>query len=150
MKKNSDQFVSMRLVTFSVGGQWLGIPVGEVQEVLTAQSIASVPLAREEVAGFLNLRGQIVTAVDLRTRFKFPLRTSGELPMNIVVRHGEELFSLLADQVGDVIDVEVDGAKTVPPTLEDRWKDSCSHVVQTEKGLLLVTRSTSLIYSTSA
>src|SRR5690606_15557418 len=103
-------------VSFELNRQWLGVPVERVQEVLVAQRISPVPLASGEIAGFLNLRGQIVTAIDLRARLGLPPRGEGETCMNIVVRDGDELFSLVADAVGDVVESTADSLEQTPRT----------------------------------
>jgi purine-binding chemotaxis protein CheW len=128
---------TVEYVTFRVNDQWLGIPVLMVQEVLLAQRIADVPLAPAEVAGFLNLRGQIVTALDLRTRLGLTTAPVSEL-MNVVVRHDSELFSLLVDEVGDVLSVERTAVEAAPPTLHPTWRQVCSGIVRRERGLLVV------------
>ena len=127
-------------VTFRVEEQWLGIPVLTVQEVLLPQSIANVPLSPPEVAGFLNLRGQIVTALDLRTRLDFATSrpTEPAARMNVVVRHEAELFSLLVDEVGDVLAVEHAAVEPTPRTLSPAWRLLCSGIVRRDKGLLVV------------
>ena len=124
-------------VTFRVGEQWLGIPVVMVQEVLTAERIARVPLAPPEVTGFLNLRGQIVSAIDLRVRLSLPPRDKNDRFMNVVVRDSDELFSFLVDEVGDVQSVGADGLEPAPATLDPRWRHVCNGVVR-RKGDLLV------------
>lgn len=124
-------------ISFRVGGQLLGMPVRMVQEVLTAQRITRVPMARPEIAGFLNLRGQIVTAVDLRARLGLPPRADGEEAMNVVARDQEELFSLLVDEVGDVIEVSADIFEPPPPTLAARWRDVCEGVYRLKDELLV-------------
>ena len=128
---------SVEYVTFRVGAQWLGIPVLMVQEVLLAQRIADVPLAPPEVAGFLNLRGQIVTALDLRSRLGLAAVELTDL-MNVVVRHEGELFSLLVDEVGDVLSVDADAVEGAPQTLHPTWRHVCSGIVRRERGLLVV------------
>ncbi len=125
-------------VSFRLADQWLGVPVVVAQEVLTAQTVSPVPLAPPEVAGFLNLRGQIVTALDLRVRLGLPPRPEGASTMNIVVRDGEELFSFVVDEVGDVVEVEDERLEPTPPTLEGRWRECCTGVVRLERGLLVV------------
>ncbi len=125
-------------VSFRVADQWLGVPVVVAQEVLTAQAISPVPLAPAEVAGFLNLRGQIVTAIDLRVRLGLPPREEEGASMNIVVRDGGELFSFLVDEVGDVVEVDDDRLEPTPPTLEARWRECCEGVIRRERGLLVV------------
>ena len=132
-------------VTFRLADQWLGLPVLLVQEVLLSQRIATVPRAPQEVAGFLNLRGQIVTAVDLRTRLGLPPRAADQAPMNVVVRHEDELFSLLVDEVGDVLSVEGDALETAPPTLDAAWRQVCAGIIRRERGLLVVVHVHSLL-----
>jgi purine-binding chemotaxis protein CheW len=124
-------------ISFRVAGQLLGIPVQMVQEVLTEQRITRVPLAPPEVAGFLNLRGQIVTAVDLRARLSLPPRSESAPVMNVVVKDRDELFSLLVDEVGDVIEVDKDIFEEPPPTMDDRWRQSCEGVYRLKEGLLV-------------
>lgn len=125
-------------VTFRVNDQWLGVPVAIVQEVLLAQRLAIVPLAPAEVAGFLNLRGQIVTAVDLRTRLDIDGESVLETAMNVVVRHDDELFSLLVDEVGDVLAIEGERVELVPPTLDACWRAVSSGIVRRDRDLLVV------------
>jgi len=127
-------------VTFRIDSQWFGIPVLTVQEVLIAMRIARVPLAPPMIAGFLNLRGQLVTAVDLRTTLGLPPREDGAAVMNVVVRHDGELFALMVDEVGDVLSVDTVSVEPAPPTLDDRWRDACSGIVRRERGLLLILR----------
>ena len=125
-------------VTFQVDGQWLGVPVATVQEVLLAQRMAVVPLAPAEVAGFLNLRGQIVTALDLRTRLDMPGEPRLTDAMNVVVRHDNELFSLLVDDVGDVLAIDADQLEPVPLTLDAGWRAVSSGIVRRDTNLLAV------------
>jgi purine-binding chemotaxis protein CheW len=132
-------------VTFRVAEQWLGVPVLLVQEVLLSQRIARVPLAPVEVAGFLNLRGQIVTAVDLRERLGFPPAAPGSDPLNIVIRHDEELYSFLVDEVGDVLNVAADAVEPTPATLDPRWRTACIGIVRRERDLLIVVNAIELL-----
>ena len=125
-------------VSFWIDGQLLGVPVRVVQEVLNAQEIARTPRARPEIAGLLNLRGQIVTAVDLRKRLGLPDRGHESHPMNVVVRQGGESFSLLVDEVGDVIDVGGQQPDAPPPTLDAEWMNVTSGVYRLEDRLVVV------------
>jgi len=106
-----------RLSTFRVDGLLFGVDVGRVQEVLRYQPMTPVPLARPAVAGLINLRGQVMTAVDLRRQLGFPGRAAGEKPLNVVVRTGEEAVSLLVDSIGDVVDADPDLFEAPPETL---------------------------------
>jgi purine-binding chemotaxis protein CheW len=131
--ENNREFVS-----FFVAGQLLGISVSKVQEILPPQNITRVPRAATAVQGLLNLRGQIVTAIDLRERLGFPPReTAGEY-MNIIICDEGELFSLLVDSVGDVIGVAQDRFSVPPPNLDACWKQCCEGVYQLQRGLLIV------------
>lgn len=124
-------------VTFRVGTQWFGVPVTGVQEVLSAQQLARIPLAPSEVTGLLNLRGQIVTAINLH-RVLGSEMSSGVDAMNIVVRHGDELFAMIVDEVGDVVAVTARSVEPLPATLDTRWRGACDSVVQWPHGLLAV------------
>ena len=106
-----------QLCTFTIDGQWFGVEVRQVQEVIRYQPMTRVPLAHPVVHGLINLRGQIVTAVDLRRRLELPDRPSGRLPMNIVVRSDDGAISLLVDEVGEVVEVAESQWERAPETL---------------------------------
>lgn len=125
-------------VTFRLANQWLGIPVMAVQEVLTAQRIARVPMAPPAIAGFLNLRGQIVTALDLRTTLQLARRDDQAEVVNVVIRHEGELFAFMVDDVGDVVSVPNQSVEATPVTLDARWRAACAGIVRREHDLLLV------------
>lgn len=129
---------TVEYVTFRLADQWMGIPVLMVQEVLLTQRIARVPRASSEVAGFLNLRGQIVTAVELRTRLGLAPRPESAPPMNVVVRFDGELFALLVDEVGDVLSVESSAVEPSLPTLDPSWRQVCAGIVRRDRGLLVI------------
>ena len=125
-------------VSFWVDGQLLGVHVESVQEVLNPQRIARVPKAQKEIAGLLNLRGQIVTAVDLRKRLGLDALEEGKASMNVVVKFQDEPFSILVDEVGDVIDVPSNAVGQVPRTLDEHWKAVTEGVVRLEERLFIV------------
>lgn len=125
-------------VSFWIGSQLLGVPVNTVQEVLNPQKIARTPKARPEIAGLLNLRGQIVTAVDLRKRLTLPPLGDDRQSMNVVVRHKGESFSLLVDEVGEVINVESETMGEIPHTLDPIWKNVTRGVFRLEKRLFVI------------
>lgn len=135
---NSTQDYENQYVSFWLDGQLIGVPVIAVQEVLNPQNIARPPRARKEIAGLLNLRGQIVTAVDLRRRLGLPPNPSEEGSMNVVVQHNDEPFSFLVDEVGEVINVSHDLLKPVPPTLDNHWQAVTAGVFWLEEHLLVV------------
>ena len=108
--------MSTQLATFTLDGHTLAIAVEQVQEVLRSQTRTRVPLAPARVAGLVNLRGQVLTAVDLRVPLGLPPRTEGE-PMVVVVRVGGEPVSLLVDTIGDVVEVDERDFEPAPDTL---------------------------------
>ena len=125
-------------VSFWVDNQLLGVPVNSVQEVLNPQSIARTPKSRAELAGLVNLRGQIVTALDLRRRLDLPPLESERGSMNVVIRSNNEPFSLLVDDVGDVINVSRDLMKPVPQTLDERWREVTTGVFRLDDRLFVI------------
>lgn len=128
---------SSQYVSFWVDGQLLGMPVNMVQEVLTEQVISPTPLARAEIKGLLNLRGQIVTAVSLRKRLGLPA-LEDDRSMNVVTRVMGESYSLLVDEVGDVINVSGRSMEPVPRTLDPHWRSVTIGVFQLEEGLFVI------------
>ena len=108
---------SQQFCTFMLHEEFFGVPVQQVQEVIRYQEMTRVPLGSEMVSGLINLRGQIVTAIDLRRCLGMPARGAGQLPMNVVVRTGDGPVSLLVDDIGDVIEVDEDALETPPETL---------------------------------
>ena len=132
------------VVTFRVGDQWFGVDVMDVQEVIGQLQIALVPLAAPGIAGFLNLRGQIVTAIDVHQRLDISRRTP-EPFMNVVVRDGDELFALVVDEVGDVAAVSPGTMDPAPASLAGAWAHVCTGVVRMDQGLLALVDVTRLL-----
>ncbi len=108
--------MARRLCTFYLDDLLFGIDVDAVQEVLRFQSLRRVPMAPPVVAGLINLRGQIVTALDLRRRLDLPERQSDRLPTNVVLRAEGGATSLLVDAIGDVVDVADETFEPPPET----------------------------------
>ncbi len=132
-------------VTMSIGGQLFGIPVLKVQDVLGTQTITRVPLAPVEVAGSLNLRGRIVTAVDVRLRLGLPKRENEKTAMSVVVEHEGELYSLLVDSVGEVLSLETKDYQRNPPTLNPRLREFSDGIYRLNDSLLVVLSVSSLL-----
>lgn len=124
--------------TFWVSGLFFGVAVDEVQEVLRLQPMTPVPRADEAVTGLINLRGQIVTAVDLRVRLGLPAREAGEVPMNVIVRSRGEVVSLLVDDIGDVIDTAGVDAQPAPSNMPKEVQDVVRGVRPLPDAILLV------------
>ena len=125
-------------VTLTIAGQWFGIPVLMVQDVLGPRDIAHIPLADRVVAGSLNLRGRIVTVIDMRKRLGLPERPKDEKGMNIVVEHGGNLYSLLIDAVGEVMSAPEDKFERNPATVDPLWRDFSDGIYRLENQLLIV------------
>ncbi len=132
------QSESSDFVTMTVGGQLFGIPVLQVRDVLGPQRITRVPLAPAAVAGSLNLRGRIVTAVDLRTRLGMPPREAGQPSMSVVVAFKDDLYSFIIDVIGEVVGVPADAYEKNPPTLNPCWHDSIDGVYRLQDELMVV------------
>ncbi|KRA31173.1 MULTISPECIES: chemotaxis protein CheW [unclassified Nocardioides] len=109
--------------TFWVADLFFGVAVDEVQEVLRHQPMTPVPRADAAVTGLINLRGQIVTAVDLRVRLGLPPREGDQLPMNVIVRTRGEVVSLLVDDIGDVIDTAGVDGQPAPANMPRKVQD---------------------------
>ena len=128
----------LEYVTMTIGGQWFGIQVLSVQDVLGPQNIALIPLAPPEVAGSLNLRGRIVTAIDPRVRLGLPKREENATVMSVVVEHLGELYSLLIDQVGEVLELPSNRFEQNPASLDPRWRDISTGIYRLDDRLLIV------------
>ncbi len=127
-----------QLCTFLLDGVLLGVDVKFVQEVLRLQEMTPVPLAPTVVSGLINLRGHIVTALDLRQRLELAPRPPGLEPVNVVVRHGDSTVSLLVDDIGDVVTVDPATFESTPATLDPRIKGVVRGVYKLKGELLLL------------
>lgn len=124
--------------TFHLGDLFFGVEVLQVQEVLRYQDMTRVPLAPPMVRGLINLRGQIVTALDLRQRFALPKLPDGQMPMNVVIHNNESAVSLLVDEIGDVVEV-IDTSFELPPeNLKGLARELTTGVYKLEDRLLLI------------
>lgn len=124
--------------TFRLGGHLFGVPVGTVQEVLRQQELTKVPLSSPQVSGLINLRGQIVVTVDLRRRMGLPERAGATPATNVVVRTGEGATSLLVDEIGDVLEPDLDRFEAPPATVPARIRDLVVAVGKLDHDLMLV------------
>ena len=124
--------------TFHVGDMFLGIPVEHVQEVLRYHAMTRVPLAAASVSGLINLRGQIVTAIDLRSRIGLPARSADRQLMNVVIRADDGVVSLLVDSIGDVKEVHERDFEPPPSTLRGSARDLIRGAYKLDHQLLLV------------
>ena len=109
--------------TFYLGDQYFGLDVLKVQEIVRHQPMTRVPLAHEMVRGLINLRGQIVTAIDLRRRLELAESTEDREPVNVVVQTDDGAVSLLVDEIGDVLEVSEEDFERPPETLQGSSRD---------------------------
>ncbi|MCW2612731.1 MAG: purine-binding chemotaxis protein CheW [Actinomycetota bacterium] len=123
--------------TFEVDGQYFGVDVARVQEVFRHHDRTPVPLAPPTVAGLINLRGEVIPAIDVRTRMGLPRRESGD-PMNVVVRDGDEVVSLLVDSIGDVSEADDAAVEPPPTTITGPARDMILGAIPQEGRLLLL------------
>lgn len=124
--------------TFTVKGLFLGVEVLRVQEVLRYQQMTHVPLSPSTVQGLINLRGQIVTAIDMRRRLELPLRSAEQQPMNVVIRTEDGAVSLLVDEIGDVVEIQEDVFERPPETLKGVARELLQGVYKLKDRLLLI------------
>jgi len=124
--------------TFYLENYLFGIELLKVQEVLQPLALSEVPLAPAAVRGLMNLRGQIILAVDLRRQLELPERADGKLPMNVVVRTEDDAVSLLVDEIGDVVEVGEDSFEPPPETLHSRFRSVILGVHKLDKRLMHV------------
>jgi purine-binding chemotaxis protein CheW len=125
-------------VTVTIGGQMFGIPVLQVHDVLGSINLTNIPLAPPEVAGALNLRGRIVTCVDVRKRLGLAPNKEEHDNMSVVVEHHGEPYSLLIDSVGEVLSLSADKLDSNPATMDTRWREVSSGIYRTEDKLLVI------------
>jgi purine-binding chemotaxis protein CheW len=126
------------LVSVRVGAATFGVPVLKVQDVIAAVHIDLVPRAPVEVAGSLNLRGRIVTAIDMTRRLDMPPRPSDQAHMSVIVEHGGELYALQVDDVGDVLWLPASSREPTPITLSPEWRQLCDGLHRLDGELMLV------------
>ncbi len=125
-------------VTMRVNGQLFGASVKTVQDVVRAQKIARMPLAPYIIEGALNLRGRIVTVINMRKRLGLSDTSMPEKHMQVVIEYRDELFSLMVDSVGDVLNLPIDKIDKVPVNIDASWKDIAAGVCRLESELLVL------------
>ncbi len=125
-------------VTLSLADQPCGISVHGVRDILADQVITRIPLAAREIAGSLNLRGRIVTAIDLRARLGLPPRSDAAQRMSVVVEQGAELYALLVDSVSEVVTLDQRTFERNPPTLTPNWSQYSLGIHRLEGRLLVL------------
>ncbi len=125
-------------LTAYIGGHIFGLPVPHLRDIFRSHQIAPIPLSPECVLGSINLRGKIVTAIDLRIQFNIESQLDEKkASMNVAVEYNGELYSLVVDRVGEVLSLPDANFDPLPPTLEKRWKSYSTGVYQLNERLLI-------------
>jgi purine-binding chemotaxis protein CheW len=125
-------------VTVVTGGQLFGLKLERVRDVFVPRGLSPVPLAPPEIAGLLNLRGRIVTAIDLRRRLGLPPRSDGGTPVAVGIEERGELYGLIVDRIGDVLRLSRSSYEANPVNLDPRWTNICAGVHLLDHGLMVV------------
>lgn len=137
-ERNETAAATREFLTIIIADQIFGIPILQVQDVLGPQKVTRVPLAPRAIAGSLNLRGRIVTAIDVRACLQMPPFEKKGTEMSVVVENGGELYSLMIDKVGDVMSLPARDFEKSPPTLDANWRGVCNGIYRLKDRLLVV------------
>jgi len=138
MSKDAQTENILEYVTVTIGEQLFGLPIGQVQDVFVPGRLTPVPLAPEEVAGVLNLRGRIVTAIDMRCRLGLPQRDARQNAMAVGIDHNGESYGLVIDTVGEVLKLHESTREAVPINLDGRLAQVAAAVHRLDNELLVV------------
>ena len=125
-------------VTVMIGDQLFGLPISRVQDVFMLDRMTRVPLSSPEIAGVLNLRGRIVTAIDMRCRLGLPKREDGRKPMAVGIEFKGESYGLLIDTVGEVLKLDDNARESNPVNLDVRLARVSAGVHRLDGQLLVV------------
>ncbi len=128
----------VEFVTVRIANQLFGLPIHDVEDVFVPQNITSVPMSSHEVAGVLNLRGRIVTAINMRERLQLEPRAKGEGSMAVGIEYSGESYGLVIDTVGEVLRLKEDGKEPNPSNLKPNWTSVSAGVYQLDGELMVV------------
>lgn len=134
MKKTGE----IEFVTVHIGEQLFGLPIDRVHDVFAAERLTRVPMARGEIAGILNLRGRIVTAIDMRKCLDLPPKEDITNQMAVGIEFGGESYGLLIDEVGEVMKLPAAQQESVPVNLDTRWRRVAAGVYRLEQDLMII------------
>lgn len=129
---------TIEYVTVTIGDQLFGLPINRVQDVFMPDSITEVPLSSKQIAGVLNLRGRIVTVIDMRERLGLPQNTESANMMAVGIESKGESYGLLIDAVGEVLRLPVDDYEHSPANLDKRWAQVSGGVQRLEGQLMVI------------
>ena len=137
-KTQSSEGMVAEYVTAVIGGQLFGLPISRVQDVFMPERLTRVPLSSHEIAGVLNLRGRIVTVVDMRARLGLARAEDGKPPMAVGVDLRGESYGLLIDQIGEVLRLSEDSCEENPVNLDPRMAKLAGGVHRLDGQLMVV------------
>ena len=137
LQANIDEGVT-EFITATIGGQVFGVPISQVQDVFTPEMMTKVPLAAPEIAGVLNLRGRIVTAIDMRERLNLPVNEDESDRMAVGIESGNESYGLLIDSIGEVLRLKQSEMEPNPANLDKHWTRVSAGVYRLDGQLLVV------------
>ena len=129
---------TIQYVTIYISEQLFGLPISRVHDVFVPESVTRVPLSQAEIAGVLNLRGRIVTAIDMRKRLGLVSLKDRSNLMAIGIEFKEESYGLIIDSVGEVLDLSEASREAVPSNLDPRWADIAAGVHRLESELMVI------------
>lgn len=125
-------------VTVLIGGQLFGLPISRVQDVFMPDRLTRVPLAHPDIAGVLNLRGRIVTAIDMRVRLGLGRDKDAKPAMAVGIESRGESYGLLIDSVGEVLKLANDSFEQNPINLDPRWSRVSAGVHRLDGQLMVI------------
>lgn len=138
MTQDSAAAAGEEFVTFEIAGRLFGAPVSEINDVFALHGLTPVPLARQDVAGLMNLRGRIITVIDARKRLGLPPKVDAtKTAMAIGIEREGESYGLIVDMLGEVLRLEPEQFEDNPVNLDESWRTVCRGVYRLKKGLLL-------------
>lgn len=133
---NADEVI--QYVTVVIGGQLFGLPISQVHDVFVPERVTRVPLAAPQVAGVLNLRGRIVTAIDMRKLLHLPDRDEGSQVMAVGIEQKGESYGLVIDSVGEVLRLSSSSQEPNPSNLDKRWAEISGGVHRLDGKLMII------------
>lgn len=141
--------MAQQICTFYLNSTYFGIPIQEVQEIVRHQTPTRVPLAEADVCGLINLRGQIITVIDLKRRLDMPAETierlADEVQYNVVINVGDDLVSLQIDRLDDILELSEDEFEPPPATLQGTLRPFLQGAYKLASGFLLVLNSAKIL-----
>lgn len=135
---NDSHSGQIQYVTVFIGGQLFGLPIHKVHDVFVPESMTRVPLSAPEVAGVLNLRGRIVTAINMRRRLGLPQREGNHGIMAVGIEYRGESYGLIIDEVGEVLNLDAAGREANPANLDARWAEISGGVHRLSGQLMVI------------